>query len=53
MNATERTEKSPQAKETSLSLNDNLRKSLTHDQSMYEWLVENGQAVDDTERTLL
>jgi hypothetical protein len=46
MNATERTEKSPQAKETSLSLNDNLRKSLTHDQSMYEWLVENGQAVE-------
>jgi hypothetical protein len=53
MNVTERTEKSPQVKETSLSLNDNLRKSLTHDQSMYEWLVENGQAVDDTERTSL
>ena len=42
-----------QVAETLPISNNNVKQSYQDEQSMYEWLVENGQAVDDTERTSL
>lgn len=42
-----------QVTETLPISNNNVKQSSQDEQSMYEWLVENGQAVDDTERTSL
>lgn len=46
-------EASKLAREILKSSDDSTRQNSTGEQSMYEWLVENGQAVDDAERTSL
>lgn len=46
-------EASKLAREILKSSDVNTRKNSAEEQTMHEWLVENGQAVDDMERTSL